>query len=176
MPTAVDLALIATPAVTVPGVVKECAEAGVKGAVILSAGFTECGPEGRKLEEAILSSRGKDAFAWTELPWGDGSGARFKCHFSKKIALPGNVAFISQSGALCTSVLDWSLARESRIQRIHVDGFDDRCRLGRLDLLPGGRSEHSQHSHLHGVDRKRAIVPFCGTGSRSEESRLLSSR
>jgi acetyltransferase len=52
-PTGVDLAVIATPAVTIPQVVKECAEAGVKGAVIISAGFKECGAEGRKLEEAF---------------------------------------------------------------------------------------------------------------------------
>jgi len=59
VPNPVDLAIVATPAVTVPLVVKECADAGVKGAVIISAGFKECGPEGRKLEKAIVSSRGK---------------------------------------------------------------------------------------------------------------------
>ena len=108
-PTAVDLALIVTPAVTVPGVVKECAEAGVKGAVILSAGFAECGAEGRKLEEAILSSRGKMRLLGPNCLGVMVPELGLNATSSKKIALPGNVAFISQSGALCTSVLDWSL-------------------------------------------------------------------
>ena len=58
-PQEVDLAVIATPAATVPGIVAECAAAGVKGAVIISAGFKECGPAGAELEEQILKRRGK---------------------------------------------------------------------------------------------------------------------
>ena len=54
VPGPVDLAVIATPAIAVPDVVSECAEAGVKGAVIISAGFRECGAVGVQLEEAIL--------------------------------------------------------------------------------------------------------------------------
>ena len=50
--------MIATPAIAVPDVVSECAEAGVKGAVIISAGFRECGAAGVRLEEAILTRRG----------------------------------------------------------------------------------------------------------------------
>jgi acetyltransferase len=55
VPDRVDLAIIATPALTVPDVVKECAEAGVPGAMILSAGFRESGRSGAKLEEAITA-------------------------------------------------------------------------------------------------------------------------
>ena len=109
VPNPVDLAIIATPAVTVPLVVKECAEAGVKGAVIISAGFRECGPEGRKLEEAIVSSRGKMRLIGPNCLGVMIPELGLNATFSKKMALPGNVAFLSQSGALCTSVLDWSL-------------------------------------------------------------------
>jgi acetyltransferase len=59
VPGDVDLAVIATPAATVPGIVAECAAAGVKGAVIISAGFKECGPAGAELENQILEQRGK---------------------------------------------------------------------------------------------------------------------
>jgi len=58
VPGPVDLAVIATPAIAVPDVVSECAEAAVKGAVIISAGFRECGAVGVQLEEAILARRG----------------------------------------------------------------------------------------------------------------------
>ena len=50
----IDLAVIVTPASTVPGIIKECVEAGVKGAIVISAGFKEVGPEGVRLEEEIL--------------------------------------------------------------------------------------------------------------------------
>jgi acetyltransferase len=109
VPTPVDLAVIATPAVMVPQVVKECAEAGVKGAVIISAGFKECGAEGKKLEEGILASRGKMRLIGPNCLGVMIPELGLNAMFSKNLALPGNVAFVSQSGALCASVLDWSL-------------------------------------------------------------------
>ena len=109
VPNPVDLAIIATSAVTVPLVVKECADAGVKGAVIISADFRECDPEGRKLEEAIVSSRGKMRLIGPNCLGVMIPELGLNATFSRKMALPGNVAFLSQSGALCTSVLDWSL-------------------------------------------------------------------
>ena len=59
VPDHIDLAIIATPAATVPEVVQECAEAGATGAMIVSAGFKECGPSGAQLEEAIVARRGQ---------------------------------------------------------------------------------------------------------------------
>ena len=58
------------------------------------------------------------------------------------MARPGNVGFISQSGALCTAVLDWSLQRERRLQRLRLDRLDARRRLGRPDRLPRRRPAH----------------------------------
>jgi acetyltransferase len=111
VPEKVDLAVICTPAKTVPGIIHECAEAGVRGAIIISAGFKEIGAEGIKLEKAILSKA-------------QGAGMRIvgpnclgvmvpriglNATFATTIARPGDVGFLSQSGALCTAVLDWSL-------------------------------------------------------------------
>jgi acetyltransferase len=109
VPGPVDLAIIAAPALAVPDVVSECAEAGVKGAVIISAGFRECGAVGVQLEEAILARRGKMRLIGPNCLGVMIPGRGLNATFAKKMALPGNVAFISQSGALCTAVLDWSL-------------------------------------------------------------------
>jgi acetyltransferase len=109
VPAPVDLAVIATPAIAVPDVVSECAEAGVKGAVIISAGFRECGAVGVQLEEAILARRGGMRLIGPNCLGVMIPGQRLNATFAKTMALPGNVAFISQSGALCASVLDWSL-------------------------------------------------------------------
>jgi acetyltransferase len=111
IPEKVDLAVICTPAKTVPGIIKDCVKAGVRGVIIISAGFKEIGPEGVKLEQQILAEA-------------RGGGMRIvgpnclglmmpniglNATFGTTIAKPGNVGFLSQSGALCTAVLDWSL-------------------------------------------------------------------
>jgi acetyltransferase len=101
--------VIAIPAIAVSEVVSECAEAGVKGAVIISAGFRECGAVGVQLEKAILARRGSMRLIGPNCLGVMIHGKRLNATFAKKMALPGNVAYISQSGALCTSVLDWSL-------------------------------------------------------------------
>ncbi len=107
-PQQVDLAVIATPAATVPGIVAECAAAGVKGAVIISAGFKECGPAGAELEEQILKRRGKMRIIGPNCVGVMLPHIGLNATFAKPLALPGNIGFISQSGALCTAILDWS--------------------------------------------------------------------
>src|SRR5208337_3885379 len=54
VPDQVDLAVVVTPASTVPGVISECFDAGVTGAIVISAGFKESGPEGARLEQELL--------------------------------------------------------------------------------------------------------------------------
>ena len=110
VPEKVDLAVIITPAPTVPGVIGECIAAGAKSALIISAGFKEIGPEGAELERQILT-QARDAHMRIVGPNCLGimnTRIGLNATFADAIANPGNVAFISQSGALCTAVLDWS--------------------------------------------------------------------
>ena len=107
-PEEIDLAVIATPAVTVPGIVAECAAAGVKGAVIISAGFKEFGPAGAELEKQILERRGKMRIIGPNCVGVMLPHIGLNATFATPLALPGNIGFISQSGALCTAILDWS--------------------------------------------------------------------
>ncbi len=111
VPEAVDLAVIVSPAASVPGIVGECADAGVKGSIIISSGFKEVGPEGEKLEREILAhSRRADMRVVGPNCLGVMSPLTgLNATFAGAMARPGNVGFISQSGALCTAVLDWSL-------------------------------------------------------------------
>jgi acetyltransferase len=111
IPEQVDLAVIVTPPPSIPGLIRECGENGVTGAVVISAGFKEIGPEGAELERQLL----KEAQAGNVRVVGPNclgvmsplSG--LNATFATTIARPGSVGFISQSGALCTAVLDWSL-------------------------------------------------------------------
>jgi acetyltransferase len=108
-PQPVDLAIIATPAPTVPDLISECGAAGVKGAVIISAGFKETGAEGIKLEQEIVARQGDMRIIGPNCVGVMIPNLGLNATFADSMALKGNVAFISQSGALCTSVLDWSI-------------------------------------------------------------------
>ena len=110
-PEKVELAVIATPPETVPRLITECVDAGVQGAIIVSAGFKEIGPDGLRLEEQILENarRGNLRIIGPNCLGVMSPLTGLNATFAVGMARPGNVAFISQSGALCTSVLDWSL-------------------------------------------------------------------
>ena len=107
---ALDLAVVITPASTIPAIVQECGEKGVKMMIIISAGFREAGNEGRKIEDEVVRIA-KDY------------GIRFigpnclglirpregiNLTFGNNNASPGNLALVSQSGAICTAILDWA--------------------------------------------------------------------
>src|SRR5947209_5101088 len=110
IPETVDLAMVVTPAATVPDVIGECVEAGVGGVIVISAGFKEHGEQGQELERQILErmkgSRmrliGPNCLGVMSPVTG------LNATFAPNIARPGNVGFISQSGALCTAILDWA--------------------------------------------------------------------
>jgi acetyltransferase len=107
----VDLAVVATPAVAVPGVIAECAAAGVKAAIVVSAGFRETGAAGLELERQVLAEarRGGMRIIGPNCLGVMCPITGLNATFANAMARPGNVGFISQSGALCTAILDWSL-------------------------------------------------------------------
>src|SRR5918911_767000 len=110
VPVRVDLAVVVTPAPDVPDVIAECAEAGVGGAIIISAGFKEIGEEGRKLEEKVLEEarRGRMRVMGPNSLGVMNPNTGLNATFAGDMARPGSVGFLSQSGALCTAILDQS--------------------------------------------------------------------
>ena len=114
IPDQVDLAVIVTPAETVPWVIRECAEHGVKGAIVISAGFNEAGPRGVELEREVLAEarRGKIRIVGPNCLGVMCPLSGFNATFAHAVARPGSVGLISQSGALCTAILDWSLREQ----------------------------------------------------------------
>ncbi|PLX00477.1 MAG: GNAT family N-acetyltransferase [Marinilabiliales bacterium] len=116
LPKTPDLAVIMTAANVVPGIIKECGEAGINGIIIMSAGFKETGENGKTLEENVKKQLA--AFPGMRVigPNCLGiivPGLKMNVSFANGMPKKGHVAFISQSGALCTSVLDW--AQEAKI-------------------------------------------------------------
>jgi acetyltransferase len=107
----VDLAVVATPARTVPEVVEQCGKSGILGLVIISAGFKEIGVEGKALEAQILEVQkkyglriiGPNCLGFIR------PSINLNATFINKMPKPGNIAFISQSGALGSAILDWAM-------------------------------------------------------------------
>ncbi len=112
VPERVDLAVIVTPAPTVPDIIGECVQAGVKGAIIISAGFKETGAPGAELERQIMehARRGTPGvrIIGPNCLGVMNSLTGLNATFAAAMARPGNVGFITQSGALATAILDWS--------------------------------------------------------------------
>jgi len=114
LPEPPELAVVVTPAETVPSVIADCARVGVRGAVVISAGFRESGQRGAELEREILAVARP-----TKMRIVGPNCLGVMCPitglnatFAQTVARPGTVAFVSQSGALCTAILDWSLREQ----------------------------------------------------------------
>jgi acetyltransferase len=114
VPENVDLAVVATPAATVPQVIRECVDAGVKSAVVISAGFRERGPKGVELERQIQEQlrRGAMRLIGPNCLGIMNPTVSLNATFAKDAPRAGNVAFLSQSGALLTAILDWGQREE----------------------------------------------------------------
>lgn len=114
LPEAPELAVVVTPAPSAPAIMDECVAAGVKGAIIISAGFKEAGPHGVELERQVLerARRGKIRLIGPNCLGVMCPVSGLNATFASAMAQKGTVGFVSQSGALCTAILDWSF-RES---------------------------------------------------------------
>jgi acetyltransferase len=135
LPERVDLAVICTPAPAVPGIVAECVDAGVSAAIVISAGFRETGAAGLALErEALDRARAGGLRVLGPNCLGVMSPSTgLNATFAGSMARPGSVAFISQSGALCTAVLDWS--HEMNVGFSHFVSIGSMMDIGWGDLI-----------------------------------------
>src|SRR6202022_4155732 len=149
-----------TPAPMVPGVIRDCAAAGVRGAIVVSAGFRESGGEGVRLEQEILEIAraarmrivGPNCLGVMCPPTG------LNATFAGAMARKGEVAFLSQSGALQTAILDWSFQE-------HV-GFSAFVSLGSLlDVGWGDVIDYLDHD-----GRTKIIVLKGGRGAQAAQA------
>ncbi len=110
IPQRVDLAVVATPAPTVPEIIAECAKARVRTALILSAGFAESGADGAEMERQIVQiARKHDIRILGPNSLGIARPiSGLNATFAHAAPQAGNIGFISQSGALCAAILDWA--------------------------------------------------------------------
>jgi acetyltransferase len=148
VPERVDLAIVATPASTVPKIIGECVDAGVKSAVVISAGFRERGQDGAALETKILEQlrRGTMRLIGPNCLGIMNPTFGLNATFAKEPPLVGNVAFLSQSGALLTAILDWSKREQVGFSGIVSTG--SMLDVGWGDLIDYFGNDPNTHSIL----------------------------
>lgn len=132
----IDLAVICTPARTVPEIVHQCGEVGINGVVILSAGFRETDESGAALEAAIREVQ--QAYSAMRIVGPNCLGimaphVSLNASFASDSPPKGHIAFISQSGALCTSVLDWAI--QENVGFSHFVSVGNMLDVGIADLI-----------------------------------------
>ncbi len=157
----VDLAIIATPAATVPDIIEQCGKHGVKAAVIISAGFGEAGAAGVTLEQAVLANAkhynirliGPNCLGVMRPDIG------LNATFNHGNANVGNLAFVSQSGALCTAILDWAKTNGIGFSSVISMGSSIDVDFGEiLDYLVCDVNTHSILLYIEGIRNARGFM------------------
>ncbi|MHB8780275.1 MAG: acetate--CoA ligase alpha subunit [Candidatus Geothermincolia bacterium] len=164
-----DMAVIIIPAQAVPEALQDCADGGVKIAVIISAGFKEAGHEGLKLERRlmeIVADTGIRVLGPNCLGLLD-TKTPFNVTFATTDPLPGHVAFFSQSGALCTSALDWSISQELGFSKfISIGNKADLNEVHLLQALADDENSRVIAGYLEGIEDGAAFIEVAREASR----------
>jgi acetyltransferase len=146
----IDLAVIAIPIQGVPEIMRECGQAGIPGAIIISAGGKEVGEEGRKLEEEIAAAaqEGGVRYLGPNCMGIISPYTRLNASFAAHAAKPGSLALLSQSGAICSAILDW--AETQNIGFSHFVSIGSMADLDFADMI----------DFLGNEDRAKSIIIY----------------
>lgn len=178
VPEKVDLAVIVVRAPIVPQIVKECGEAGVGGLIIITAGFQEAGDKGEQMVQDILTTCrtygmrlvGPNCLGIINPTLG------MNASFATRMALPGKIAFISQSGALCSSILDWALARNVGFS--HFVSIGSMTDIGFAELIDYfGMDQHTSSIliYMESITHARRFMSAARAFARSKPIIILKS-
>lgn len=159
--TPVELVVIATPPETVPGIIEDCGKHGVGAAIIITAGFGETGTVGKALEQEVLQCArrygmrliGPNCLGMMR------PGIGLNATFNKGNANVGNLAFVSQSGALCTAILDWAKTNDVGFSSVVSLGSSADLGFGEiLDYLVTDTQTHSVLLYIEGIQDSRRFM------------------
>jgi acetyltransferase len=167
----VDLAVVATPAATVPAIVEECGNQGVRAMIILSAGFREVGPAGRALETKVrdlarsygIRFLGPNCLGLIRPSLG------LNATFGNNSATEGGIALVSQSGALCTAILDWAENRDVGFSAVISTGIAADIDFGDiLDYLASDPQTKSIILYVEGLQDARRFMSGLRSAARAK--------
>jgi acetyltransferase len=170
IPEVPDLVVVCTPAPTVPGLIRDCGSLGVGGVIVISAGFREAGPAGEKLE-AELRAAASD-FPHMRIIGPNCLGVlrpsnQLNASFSSVMPRPGRLTFLSQSGALCTAILDWAAEQEFGFATCVSAGNMTNVSMGDLiDYFAADEQTDAVLLYLEGIDDPKHFLEAARNCSR----------
>ena len=172
VPARVDLAVIVAPAPAVPDIIGECVEAGVEGAIIISAGFRETGPEGVELERTGPrgGQAGQDEDHRPQLPRRHEAANGLQRHLRGRHRPSGKRGTPEPERGFAHGHPRSELHGERGVLGARQRRVHDGRGLGGPDLLPRRRSRDEEHRGLHGVRRRRPLVPLGGPRGRPDQA------
>jgi len=160
-PSAPDLAILCVPAKAVLGVVQQCAECGTKGLIILTSGFREIGKEGRALEDEVIEvAKSHDMRVLGPNCLGlEAPALNLNASFAAHMTKPGHIAFISQSGALTTGVIEWAIGKGIGFSKIVTLGnAADVSIADALDYLVDDEETHAAVVYAESISDPQAFT------------------
>jgi acetyltransferase len=161
LPEAADLAVVATPAATVPEVIASCGRRGIRMAIVITAGFSEAGPGGQALERELLAAArehgvrllGPNCLGMMRPPLG------LNATFARGHAFAGSLALVSQSGAVCTAMLDWATPNGIGFSSVISLGASSDIDFGEvIDYLASDEKTEHILLYIEGVRDARRLV------------------
>ncbi|HSN51499.1 MAG TPA: bifunctional acetate--CoA ligase family protein/GNAT family N-acetyltransferase [Woeseiaceae bacterium] len=167
----VELAVILTPAQAVPDVLDDCGAHNVSAAVILSAGFREAGEDGRALEQVVLdrARRHRIRFIGPNCLGVMRPAINLNATFSQRMAKPGQIALVSQSGAMCTAMLDWASPRNIGFSCVISSGIAADLDFGEiLDYLVIDPATQAIMLYVEGIHEPRRFMSALRAASRAK--------
>ncbi len=137
VPETVDLVVIVVPSPIIPKILNDCGQKGVKGVIIISAGFKEVGSKGVELEKEVINIVDKYGMVMVGPNClgiiNTDPSVSLNASFGKHMPSAGNISFISQSGALCTAILDY--ARSEGVGFSKFISFGNKAHLNEIDFV-----------------------------------------
>lgn len=160
-PETPDLAILCVPAVGVLDVVKQCAEAGVKGVICMAAGFREVGAEGRAMEDRVVEICRRAGMRLIgpnclglQVP-----GRRLNATFAAHMPVPGSIALVSQSGALTAAVIEWAISKGIGFSKLVTLGNAADVELAAvLDYLADDKDTHAAAVYAESISDAQAFT------------------
>jgi len=178
VPEAVDLALIATPAKFVPGIIRECGKKGIRNAVILSAGFREIGGEGVKLEADLVAAARQHSIRFIGPNCVGLSRAPNKMNGTFLGTEPpsGSLGIVSQSGALCSAIADWAAPHHLGFSAMFSLGNSTDVDFGEvLDILANDPETKAILLYVEGIRNARSFISALKMAARAKPVIVLKS-
>lgn len=157
----IDLVIIAVPAKIVPSVIKECVKKKVAGIIVISAGFAELGKQGKELQDEIVKIArlakipliGPNCLGIIRPP------INLNASFAPSMPPPGNIAFVSQSGAIADSIIDWAISKRYGFSTLI--SYGNRADLDVYDFIEWLATDHQTKTialYLEGVTDGRKFI------------------